>query len=91
MHQNAFIHASDEHLFRTATEASSQFPGLLQICNYSRKNLNQTGDGHFCPVGGLCMQEDKALLFDTARFKYPPHWVNLPDLYNAIDTVDQVS
>lgn len=37
------------------------------------------------------MVEDRALLFDTARFKYPPHWVSLPDLYKAIDTVDDVS
>jgi Phytochelatin synthase len=29
---------------------------------------------------------------DTARFKYPPHWVPLPELYAAMfDRVDPVS
>ena len=28
-------------------------------------------------------------MFDTARFKYPPHWVDLKLLYEAISTLDQ--
>ena len=28
------------------------------------------------------------LLLDTARFKYPPHWVDLNMLYDSMDTLD---
>jgi hypothetical protein len=28
------------------------------------------------------------LLFDTARFKYPPHWVDLRLLFDAVNTTD---
>ena len=27
-------------------------PGFFVICNFSRKVLGQTGDGHFSPIGG---------------------------------------
>lgn len=40
-----------------------------------------TGDGHFSPIGGYSAQEDMVLILDTARFKYPPHWVPLRMLY----------
>jgi hypothetical protein len=30
-------------------------------------------------------------LLDTARFKYPPHWVDTKMLYSAICTIDSES
>ncbi|EFN53566.1 hypothetical protein CHLNCDRAFT_25686 [Chlorella variabilis] len=51
------------------------------IVSYSRQEFRQTGDGHFSPIGGYSAREDLALILDTARFKYPPHWVPLPMLY----------
>ncbi|KAJ1417229.1 Phytochelatin synthase, partial [Ochromonadaceae sp. CCMP2298] len=49
----------------------------VMVASYSRKPLNQTGDGHFSPVGGYCAEKDMVLIMDVARFKYPPHWVPL--------------
>lgn len=51
---------------------------------YSRKTLGQSGDGHFSPIGGYDARSDMVLLLDVARFKYPPHWVPLPLLYEAM-------
>ena len=82
------MHAFDLDLFKTALRATSQIEGLHLICNFSRTMLNQTGSGHFSPVGGYNEQEQKVLLLDTARFKYPPHWVDIEMLYQAICTVD---
>ncbi|EDO43790.1 predicted protein, partial [Nematostella vectensis] len=42
--------------------------------SYSRETLKQTGKGHFSPIAALDLQTDSVLVFDTARFKYPPHW-----------------
>ena len=50
--------------------------------------MSQTGDGHFCPIGGFNQDARKVLLLDTARFKYPPHWVDLELLYEALCTTD---
>lgn len=58
------------------------------IVSYSRKEFLQTGDGHFSPVGAYNEREDLALILDTARFKYPPHWVRVSQLYRAMAHVD---
>ncbi len=58
------------------------------VAQYSRSVLGQTGDGHFSPIGGYNVQEDMVLVFDVARFKYPPHWVKLPLLVEAMCTKD---
>ncbi|KAL0041162.1 hypothetical protein WJX77_007260 [Trebouxia sp. C0004] len=58
------------------------------IVSYSRKQFLQTGDGHFSPIGGFHARKDMVLILDTARFKYPPHWVPLAQLYQAMAAVD---
>lgn len=63
-------------------------PGEAIIVSYSRASLGQTGDGHFSPIGGYHPEQDLVLLLDVARFKYPPHWVSLPDLWTAMQTID---
>jgi glutathione gamma-glutamylcysteinyltransferase len=54
---------------------------MYAIGNISRKVLKQTGDGHFTPFSGYHTESDRVLLFDTARFKYPPHWIDVNLLY----------
>lgn len=49
----------------------------------------QTGTGHFSPVGGYHAESDMVLILDVARFKYPPHWVPLPLLWEAMNTTDE--
>jgi hypothetical protein len=58
------------------------------IVAYRRGDLNQSGSGHFSPIGGYCAERDLVLVMDVARFKYPPHWVPLPLLYQAMQAVD---
>jgi len=53
------------------------------VLGFSRAALGQTGDGHFSPVGAYHAGTDRVLLLDTARFKYPPHWVELERLWAA--------
>lgn len=51
----------------------------------------QTGTGHFSPIGGYHAGRDMVLILDVARFKYPPHWVPLTLLWEAMDTVDKAT
>lgn len=60
----------------------------VMICSYNRRTLKQTGTGHFSPIGGYCAERDLVLILDVARFKYPPHWVPLAALYEAMKDVD---
>lgn len=59
------------------------------VLSYSRKVLGQTGDGHFSPVGGYHPEKDLVLILDTARFKYPPHWVPLRLIWEAMLALDK--
>lgn len=64
--------------------AASAHSGQVLLAAYSRRALGQTGSGHFSPVGGYHPGRDVALVLDVARFKYPPHWVPVEDLWRAM-------
>lgn len=68
--------------------ASSAPSGVHVIAAYSRAALGQTGDGHYSPIGGYHRGRDSALILDVARFKYPPHWVPLELLWEAMQRHD---
>ena len=61
------------------------------VVSYDRGVLGQTGAGHFSPVGGYHAGRDLVLILDVARFKYPPHWVPLETLFQAMLSRDPVT
>lgn len=61
------------------------------ISSYDRSAFKQTGTGHFSPIGGYHAGRDMALILDVARFKYPPHWVPLSLLWEAMGHVDETT
>ena len=78
------MHSFDLDLFKTAVLATSRIEEFYLICNLDRAVLSQTGSGHFTPVAGYSEKENMVLLLDTARFKYPPHWVDAELLYHSV-------
>ncbi len=73
--------------FRSAVRACCSAPAPLReaiVVNYNRGDLEQTGTGHFSPIGAYDAESDAVLILDTARFKYPAHWVALPRLFLAM-------
>lgn len=80
-----------EKLRSTVKEACSSGSHTHIIVSYSRREVNQTGDGHFSPIGGYSEEEDAVLILDTARFKYPPHWLPLESVYKAMASLDPVT
>ncbi|KAK7378489.1 hypothetical protein VNO80_03931 [Phaseolus coccineus] len=75
--------------FRKRVISCSHSEDSHVIVSYHRTPLNQTGIGHFSPVGGYHAERDMVLVLDVARFKYPPHWVPLTLLWEAMSTIDQ--
>jgi glutathione gamma-glutamylcysteinyltransferase len=73
---------------REATLRATQGTEHVLIASYSRSALEQTGAGHYSPIGGYHAGEDLALVLDVARFKYPPYWVKLEALLAAMRDVD---
>ena len=74
----------DVEEFRDMVKHACSVRDFHLIVSYSRQHFQQTGDGHFSPIGGYSPTHDMALILDTARFKYPPHWVPLSMLYEAM-------
>jgi len=75
------------------SSARSDGPKILEclVVSYSRKVLNQTGDGHFSPLAAYDKLSDSVLILDTARFKYGAHWTKLPLIYEAMKPVDSTT
>lgn len=83
-----YIERSLDEFRQDVKHITSTAHGIHMVAAYSRKVLGQTGDGHFSPIGGYHPQRDLVLLLDVARFKYPPHWVPLPLLWEAFEPPD---
>eukprot|EP01062_Namystynia_karyoxenos_P058047 TRINITY_DN4940_c0_g1_i1.p1 TRINITY_DN4940_c0_g1~~TRINITY_DN4940_c0_g1_i1.p1 ORF type:complete len:519 (+),score=150.90 TRINITY_DN4940_c0_g1_i1:83-1639(+) len=78
-----------EGAFRDAVIAAcSSATGDVVVAAYSRKQFKQTGDGHYSPIGAYHRERDLILVLDVARFKYPPHWVPLTEMWKAMQRAD---
>ncbi|THG17010.1 hypothetical protein TEA_026055 [Camellia sinensis var. sinensis] len=62
---------------------------LYMILSYSRKTVNQTGDGHFSPMAAYHKGRDMLLILDVARYKYPFHWLPRMTVWDAMNKIDK--
>ncbi len=81
------LHRDDLAAWRASLDATSRGDGVA-IASYDRGALDQTGTGHYSPIGGYHAARDLVLVLDVARFKYPPHWVSAERLWRAMQPVD---
>jgi glutathione gamma-glutamylcysteinyltransferase len=86
----AGVEGSSLSEFRDIVRRISMSPSAKSfiVVNFSRKFIGQTGDGHFSPIGGIHLDKDLVLILDTARFKYPPFWVPLTAIWDAMSVSD---
>ncbi|KAJ3026452.1 UNVERIFIED_CONTAM: hypothetical protein HDU68_005627 [Siphonaria sp. JEL0065] len=75
-----------EDLKRVTKDQSGE---TQMVVSFSRKMLDQTGDGHFSPVGCFHEESGMVLVLDVARFKYPSYFVHVDVLYEAMKPVDK--
>lgn len=61
------------------------------VVAFDREVLGQTGTGHYSPVGAFHAEADMLLILDVARFKYPPYWVPVQVMWEAMRTTDPES
>jgi glutathione gamma-glutamylcysteinyltransferase len=80
--------SNSEQDFRQLVTEKTRCANDVIVVSYSRQTLQQTGEGHFSPIGGYHPDRDLVLIMDVARFKYPPHWVSLSLLFEAMQQID---
>ena len=68
---------------KTARNVLSR-PNAYLVVNYLRKAIRQESGGHISPIGAYHAGEDRFLILDVARYKYPPVWVKTVDLWQAM-------
>ncbi len=88
-----FKHADDfdagwlrETITKTLADPNKRF-----VANYSRKPIGQIGGGHISPVAAYDADTDRVLVLDVARYKYPPIWLTIDQLYAAMMDKDSTS
>jgi hypothetical protein len=65
--------------------------GQFVLANYLRAKLGQVGGGHWSVLAAFDAQSDRVLILDVAKYKYPPVWVSISTLRQAIATIDTTS
>ncbi|NBD16885.1 MAG: glutathione gamma-glutamylcysteinyltransferase [Cyanobacteria bacterium] len=61
------------------------------LVNYLRSTIEQERGGHISPLAAYHQSSDRVLILDVARYKYPPVWVEVEELWRATQTIDRVS
>ena len=86
-------HAEDSSLeeFRETLRRNLSQENDYVLVNYQRKVLGQGAVGHISPLAAYDEDSDKVLVLDTAGYKYPPTWVPVGGLFNAMSTTDSSS
>lgn len=84
-HEKEGLSKFRSYIYSTSTSVTA---ASFVVVNFSRSFIGQTGNGHFSPVGGIHVEKDLLLVMDTARFKYPPFWVPVRDMWHAMGELD---
>eukprot|EP00930_Biecheleria_cincta_P063860 TRINITY_DN49395_c0_g1_i1.p1 TRINITY_DN49395_c0_g1~~TRINITY_DN49395_c0_g1_i1.p1 ORF type:complete len:269 (-),score=23.27 TRINITY_DN49395_c0_g1_i1:126-932(-) len=78
-------HSSSVSKFRESVVKAFEAEPLQFIAvNFDRHGLDQEGAGHHSPLGAYDAVSDRVLVLDVARYKYPPVWVHVEDLFRAM-------
>ena len=83
--------------FRAALERAygAQPSGELVAVNFDRKGVEEFGGGHMSPLAAYHKDaesgDEHVLLLDVSRYKYPPVWLPVEELYDAMATLDSTS
>lgn len=81
-------HPGTLHDFHGDLVRAAAAPATHVVVSFGREALGQTGIGHFSPVAAVHPERGLALVLDVARFKYPPYWVRIDALHEAMRVPD---
>ena len=70
---------------------TNEIPKEFMAISYSREAVGQFGGGHYSPVAAFDRETNSVLMLDTARYKYPPHWIPVELIFQAMLSVDIVT
>lgn len=81
----------DDDSLRALLKKALGDDGRFVLANYLRAALGQVGGGHWSALAAYDAETDRVLILDVAKYKYPPSWVGIHTLREAIATLDTTS
>lgn len=72
--------------FRSTIKKAFEDELSFVAINFNRQTLRQRGAGHHSPIGAYDEETDRVLVLDVARYKYPPWWAALSDVFAAMQS-----
>ncbi|HWU70862.1 MAG TPA: phytochelatin synthase family protein [Pseudoxanthomonas sp.] len=75
---------TDAASFRTRAARNLRTDGDFLLVNYQRAVLGQIESGHISPVAAFHAGTDRLLVMDVASYRYPPVWVPVDKLWDAM-------
>lgn len=75
---------TDVDAFRQAARANLGSEGDYLLINYQREHIGQAPSGHISPLAAYHAPSDRLLILDVAAHRYPPVWVRLDEVWNAM-------
>jgi hypothetical protein len=81
----------NDKALRTLLKKALGDDGQYVLVNYLRAKLAQAGAGHWSVLAAYDAKSDKVLILDVAKYKYPPVWISISTLQDAINTRDSSS
>lgn len=86
-----FADENDTAQMRNAIIEGLSDPDVRVILNYNRGIVGQDGGGHVSPLVAYHQPSDSMLVLDVAGYKYPPAWIPMDLLYEAMKDPDSAS
>lgn len=77
--------STDVGAFRRLARSNLGREGDYLLINYGRQHLGQAQSGHISPLAAYHAQSDRLLILDVAAHKYPPVWVRLDEVWDAMN------
>lgn len=81
----------DSQSLRNLLQKTLGDDGRFVLVNYARASLGQAGGGHWSVLATFDEESDRVLILDVAKYKYPPVWIDINTLQQAIATIDTTS
>jgi len=79
-----YASASNVEHFRDVVRENLAREGDFLLVNYQRSELGQAAMGHISPIAAFDERSDRLLVLDVAAHKYPPTWVEVESMWNAM-------
>lgn len=76
---------------RTKLRDTVGTPGKYLIANFIGKPMGIDHYGHYSPIVAFNPTEDAVLVLDVSRYKFPPWWTKVSNLWKGLDSVDDGS